>query len=331
MKARLINYWDSFRGSFWFRPVIMSVSALLFAFGLNSVDSIASGQISRYAPWLETTPSAARSALSSIAGAMIPLAGVIFSITVVTVSMASSQYGSRLLRCFMQDSIADFVMGAFVGTALFSLVTLRSVRDVADVPDPFTPHISTAVSMLLGLMCVALLIYFIHDVAVSIQAPKVVQALSQELNDPLTAMNCIDRLSAALARMTLREIPCHDIRDDDGRLLVSGPLITCDQVIHDAFRQIRQYGASRADVAIRIIEALHAIAENATRKADLIAVSEEAHAVRAQFFNASPQLIDARDFQRRFATLLEKLGSHADAGEWGVSNAGSMPEKMSAS
>ncbi|HAH45056.1 MAG TPA: DUF2254 domain-containing protein, partial [Planctomycetaceae bacterium] len=100
MRARLENLWDSFRTSFWFVPTIMALMAILLAYGTNQLDSLLIHS-ERSLSWFTTTAPAARSTLSSVAGATIALAGVVFSITIVSLSIASSQYGSRLVRNVM--------------------------------------------------------------------------------------------------------------------------------------------------------------------------------------------------------------------------------------
>ncbi|QDU09813.1 DUF2254 domain-containing protein [Gimesia aquarii] len=187
MKARLINIWDSFRSSFWFIPTLMALLAIALAEGTNQIDQLLASS-HHTIEFLSTTALAARSTLSSVAGATIALAGVVFSITVVTLSIASSQYGSRLVRNVMTDSIADIVIGQYVGTSLYCLLILRTVRDPDYSSTPFTPHVGTAVGLALGLICMGMLIWFIHHVATAIQAPKLIEAVSKDLN------STIDRL-----------------------------------------------------------------------------------------------------------------------------------------
>jgi uncharacterized membrane protein len=62
--------------------------------------------------------------LSAIAGSMITVAGVVFSITIVALSLASSQYSSRVLRHFMRDRITQTVLGVFVGVFDYCMAIL---------------------------------------------------------------------------------------------------------------------------------------------------------------------------------------------------------------
>lgn len=187
MRARLVNLWDSFRSSFWFVPSIMALLAIALAQGTCQLDELIS-TTDRQFEWFSTTAEAARSTLSSVAGATIALAGVVFSITVLTLSIASSQFGSRLVRNVMSDSIADLVIGQYVGTSLYCLLVLQTVREGKDGTEAFTPQIGTGVGLILGLICMGMLILFIHHVATSMQAPTIITAVSRDLD------SAVDRL-----------------------------------------------------------------------------------------------------------------------------------------
>ncbi|WP_417389798.1 DUF2254 domain-containing protein [Gimesia sp.] len=187
MRARLENLWDSFRTSFWFVPTIMALMAILLAYGTNQLDNLLIHS-ERSLSWFTTTAPAARSTLSSVAGATIALAGVVFSITIVSLSIASSQYGSRLVRNVMGASIADLVIGQYVGTSLYCLLVLQNVREAHGDSPGFTPQVGTSVGLLLGLISMGMLIWFIHHVATAIQAPTIITEVSHDLEE------AIDRL-----------------------------------------------------------------------------------------------------------------------------------------
>lgn len=181
MRARLANLWDSFRSSFWFVPSIMSLFAIALAMGTCQLDEMIASS-NRELSWFSTTAEAARSTLSSVAGATIALAGVVFSITVLTLSIASSQFGSRLVRNVMSDSIADLVIGQYVGTSLYCMLVLQTVREGKNGTDVFTPQLGTAVGLILGLICMGMLILFIHHVATAMQAPTIITAVARDLD-----------------------------------------------------------------------------------------------------------------------------------------------------
>lgn len=187
MRARLENLWDSFRTSFWFVPTIMAFMAILLAIGTNQLDSLLASS-DRKLSWFSTTAPASRSTLSAVAGATIALAGVVFSITIVTLSIASSQYGSRLVRNVMGASIADLVIGQYIGTSLYCMLVLQNVREAHGDSPAFTPQVGTAVGLMLGLISMGMLIWFIHHVATAIQAPTIILEVSRDLNEAINRL-----------------------------------------------------------------------------------------------------------------------------------------------
>lgn len=97
---------------------------------------------------------------------------MVFSITIVTLTLASGQFGSRLLRTFIRERGNQIVLGVLIATFLYSLLVLRSVRGTGDAE--FVPYLSVTVAVGLAIASVGVLIYFIHHVSVAIQADEVV-------------------------------------------------------------------------------------------------------------------------------------------------------------
>jgi len=126
-------------------------------------------------------PEGARAVLSVVAGSVMSTAGVTFSITIAALSLASAQLGPRLLQRFMRDTGNQVVLGTFIAAFVFCLLVLRTVRG-ADEGGRFVPAISVTAGVGLGLASLGVLIYFIHHVALSIQAPVVVASVGAELS-----------------------------------------------------------------------------------------------------------------------------------------------------
>jgi len=119
--------------------------------------------------------------LGTVAGSMIAIAGTVFSMTLVALSLASSQLGPRLLRNFMRDTANQVVLGTFVATFVYCLLVLRTIRRADEVA--FVPHLSVSIGVLLAMVSIGVLIYFIHHVSVSIQADEVVARVGREMNE----------------------------------------------------------------------------------------------------------------------------------------------------
>jgi uncharacterized membrane protein len=119
--------------------------------------------------------------LGTVAGSMIAIAGTVFSMTLVALSLASSQLGPRLLRNFMRETTNQVVLGTFVATFVYCLLVLRTIRRADE--GAFVPHLSVSIGVLLAVVSIGVLIYFIHHISVSIQADQVVARVGRELVD----------------------------------------------------------------------------------------------------------------------------------------------------
>ena len=188
MSVRLGRLWEGLRSSYWFLPSVMALGAVALAFGMIQVDKLSQGGAIEQLGWIYTGgPDGARAVLSVVAGSVMSTAGVTFSITIAALSLASSQFGPRLLSNFMRDTGNQVVLGTFLATFIYCLLVLRTVVG-GDEAGRFVPNYSVTLGVALGLASLGVLIFFIHHVAVSIQAPNIVAEVGQELH------HSIDRL-----------------------------------------------------------------------------------------------------------------------------------------
>jgi uncharacterized membrane protein len=182
MRTQVEHVLDLLRTSFWFVPALFAVGALTLALTLVWVDSTVSTCDSRLLGWLCTIDSqGAGQLLVAIGGSMLTVAGVVFSITIVALSMASAQFGPRLLRNYMRDRGNQIVLGIFIADFVYCLMVLRYVR--SEGADPFVPFIAVNFSIVLALVSLGVLIYFFHHVSSTIQADHVVASLGHELTE----------------------------------------------------------------------------------------------------------------------------------------------------
>ena len=124
--------------------------------------------------------SGARNVLATIASSTITVAGVVFSITIVTLTLASSQFGPRLLRNFMNDRGTELVLGVFVATFLYCLLVLRAIRGTDQVT--VVPFLSVTCGVVLAVASVGFLIFFIHHISTSIIAENVIGRVAADLH-----------------------------------------------------------------------------------------------------------------------------------------------------
>jgi len=390
----------------------MAIAAVLLAFTSIALDEPVTNWLLR--TWgLTFTGGAegASSVLGIIAGSMITIAGVVFSMTLVALSLATSQLGPRLLRTFLRDTTTQVVLGTFVATFLYCLLVLLNIRREEEIA--FVPHLSITLGVVFAVASVGVFIYFIHHVSVSMQANEIVARVSNELiagidqlfpehigrgspqiqelppdadfldaferearpipastdgyiqfidtdtllnlameknvvirlekvpghyvvagcplilvwpgkkvadltsdqvnsafamgsqrsagqdiefaatqlveialralstgvNDPFTAITCVDHLASALSRLAMRDIPSPYRYDSKDQLRVIAPGATFREVADVAFNQIRQASRSSPAVTIRLLEMIAVVARFAHRPEEQAALLKHAEMI----------------------------------------------------
>ncbi len=165
------------RSSLWFVPALLVLTAVGLAVVLTRVDPLLSGSLARFVPsYLRASYDGSREVLSAIASSMITVAGVVFSITVVALALASQQFTPRVLRNFMRDRGTQVVLGVFVGVFSYCVVALLLMSE-ANPPRLVSLAAVVLVLVLVGLGC---LIYFIHHIAQLIQVSQITAAIRAE-------------------------------------------------------------------------------------------------------------------------------------------------------
>jgi uncharacterized membrane protein len=180
------------RSTYWFFPALLTVGAILLSALLIAIDRNAAD-----APvWLGWAygggAEGARALLSAVAGSMITVVSVTFSVMVVALTVSSQHFGPRLLRSFMRDRPAQVVLGTFTGTFAYCLMVLRTVQgDGGDLYERFIPHVAVSGAVVLALISVGALIYYVHHIAMSMQVTEITRRIGHELE------HAIDRLYPA--------------------------------------------------------------------------------------------------------------------------------------
>ncbi|MBC7499233.1 MAG: DUF2254 domain-containing protein [Herminiimonas sp.] len=445
MKTMLLKYWDQLRSGFWFVPTAMATLAVILAFSAVALDEAVTED------WLDSLgwsysggAEGASLLLGTVAGSMIAIAGTVFSMTLVALSLASSQLGPRLLRNFMRDTANQVVLGTFVATFVYCLLVLRTIRRVDEVA--FVPHLAVSIGVLLAIVSIGVLIYFIHHVSVSIQADSVVaqvcreltegidrlfpshlgvpgseasrapiraslpagfareavpvgapedgylqlidadalmtlateedlllrlerrpghylvkgqamvmvwpgsrvteslvvkvnaafafgdqrsavqdvefsfhqlveiavRALSPGINDPFTAIACVDRLGSTLCRLAQRDIPSPHRFDPQGRLRLVAPSSTFAGIVDAAFNQIRQCARSNPAVAIRMLDAIVQIAGHVQCGPDASCLQRHADMIIRGAREAVPEADDRFAVEARYTAASQALSEFHD-------------------
>lgn len=441
MRIQGFKTWERAHSSFWFIPALMASGAMLLAVITVALDTeVTDWMAHNWGLTFTGGAEGASSLLGAIAGSMITIAGVVFSMTLVALSLASSQLGPRLLRSFMRDTTTQMVLGTFVATFLYCLLVLRTVRRTDEII--FVPHLSVSLGVLFAVVSVGVLIFFIHHVSVSIQANEIVarvgkeliadierlfpedigreapatstqprnaefldrferearpikssrdgylqfvdgdalmalamqddlvirllqrpghyvvasrplalawpasrlsdsliervnaafalgnqrtsgqdiefavnqlveiavRALSPGVNDPFTAVTCVDHLGSALCRLAQRDMPSPYRYDSEDQLRIIAPVFTFADVTNAAFNQIRQYGRSSTAATIRLLETIAITAEMVNCPEDRATLLRHATMI-ARGADGLPEDEDRREVEERYQSVKQLLSA----------------------
>ena len=171
--------WIYLRSSFWFTPSLIVAGSIALAISLINADSVMSNEMLTNWPRLfGAGAEGSRQMLSTIASSMMTVVGVTFSMTLVTLALASSQYTSRVLGNFMRSPITQVALGIFAGIFTYCLIVLRVIRGGGEAA--FVPSLAVLVGVVLALVGIGVLILFIHHIATSIQASNIICSVADE-------------------------------------------------------------------------------------------------------------------------------------------------------
>lgn len=188
MKNQLLRILDKLRTSFWVIPLLCVLSAMGLAYLTYFLDMVAIPSdyhifpVFLYFNELDNI----RGVLSVVASSILGVTGVLFSVTITSLTLASQQYGPRLLRNFMQDRFNQTVLGLFIATFLYSIALLQftSSMEIENIK----PIISMSTLLALVVIDLLALVYFIHHISVSIQANSIINTVNSELRLCLNRM-----------------------------------------------------------------------------------------------------------------------------------------------
>jgi uncharacterized membrane protein len=182
----LAGHWraEVLRTNLWLVPGLEVLGALaLFAVTLSFDRAAYYGHVGLPSWAISGSADAARQVLTTLAAAIITVVGVVFSIILVTLTLASTQFGPRMLRTFIRDRGTQLTLGTFVATFVYAVLALVSIG-----PGPrgvFVPHVSVTTTLALMVADLGVLIYFIHHTATSIQLPNVIASIAREVSEAI--------------------------------------------------------------------------------------------------------------------------------------------------
>jgi uncharacterized membrane protein len=188
MPHRLRLLRDHLLGTLWFVPSVLVAASLALAVGMVELSARVDAEaLARWPRVFGAEPGSSRAILSAIASGMITVAGLSFSLTMVAVTQASTQYTPRVLRNFMADRANQLVLGTFVGIFAYCLVVLRTIRSDEEGLR-FVPSLAVVLGIALAIVGIGVLIYFVHHIASTLQASSLVARVARETTAAIDAL-----------------------------------------------------------------------------------------------------------------------------------------------
>ncbi len=199
--------------NFWLIPTMEVLAAVALFWGTLEVDRAAYHHEITLPAWVEAgSADTAREILLAVAAAIMTVIGINFSVTIVTLTLASTQFGPRMLRNFIRDRGTQLTLGTFVATAVYCVLVLLAIGPGEN--GEFVPHFSVSMVFALVLVDLAVLIYFLHHIAIAIQLPFVIASIARDL--------------ARYLRVRRPDIPMRRPSDPDDGDEISGLIATIE-------------------------------------------------------------------------------------------------------
>lgn len=197
LPVRLRALWRDLQDSLWLLPTLGVVAAIVLAQVLVAVPATWTSRLPGLLAY-SGSPDGARTILGELAGATFTVVGVVFSLTVVALQMAASQFTPRILRTFLKDRSVQLVLSGMIGSGVFHVTVLRHVR-TPDEGVSFVPDVAVSAALLLALLAVGLLVHFLHHLTSQLRVDVAMSGIRRQ------TLHLVEGL--ALSRETLPDGP----------------------------------------------------------------------------------------------------------------------------
>ncbi len=182
-------------GAFWTLPALGAVLAAALALLAVWLDRALGGT---FGLLFAGGPESARAMLAAVASSVLTFAALTFSITVVALQLASSQFSPRVLSSLLQDRWTQTSLAVFVGSFVFSLLVLREVRGGEN---SFVPGLAVGLALLLGLASIGTLVGFIHHMAQSLRVVTIIDRIHDQTRGAIEAWYADDDRGGGAGRL----------------------------------------------------------------------------------------------------------------------------------
>jgi len=172
---------ERLRASLFLVPTLAVAAAVVIAAVAIGIDSELDPSGADLPLGFTSTVESARALLGTIAGATITFAGIAFSVSLLIIQQASSQYSPRVVHTLFRDPFNRRVMGLVVGTFTYCLLILRSVRTSLELGgDPVIPNLSVAIAVVLGIVTILAIVAFIDHSAHAMDISNILQDVEEQ-------------------------------------------------------------------------------------------------------------------------------------------------------
>ena len=158
----------------WVLPTLLVVTGVVASLGLSEIDKAAGYDLVPQS--VVGTATTAQQVLSLLAGAVLNLATVVLSLTLVAVQLAMGQFSPRIVRALQTDRRNQAAIGVFLGTFAYAMLAMRRIDDQEDQ----VPGLTVLVAYLLGLACLVGLLVYIHQVSRSLRVGGIIDLVGDE-------------------------------------------------------------------------------------------------------------------------------------------------------
>ncbi|MFN4037748.1 MAG: DUF2254 domain-containing protein [Erythrobacter sp.] len=256
MTARIRLFWLAVKSSYWFYPAAFAIGAFLLSAGTLCLDRTANTAWLAEIGVMELSgPDSASDILVLVSGAMLGVASTVFSITIAAVAYASGTYGPRLLNNFMEDRGNKISLAVFIGTFVFCVNVLRTIRhagakttgfdgQVLELAS-FVPNLSLLVAYALIVVAVGTLVYFLHHIPSSIRIHTVLEAIGERL---------IRDIKATYPDTPSAPAP---MRDAEGAAITAGDTGYVQSISFDTLATLAQVAGARITLDCRTGDFVH--------------------------------------------------------------------------
>lgn len=184
--VRLAWLREAVHDSLWVVPLLFVLGAVALALVMHQVDQ-ATSEGTRPSFAFVGEASGAQQVLSTIASSTMAFTGLVFSITVVALQLATQQFSPRVMRTFFRDTGTKVCLGVFVATFVYALLVLRTVRPPVDGTSGFIPGLSITVAFGLALTSLGTFVFYVNHITHSIRVVSIIEHVAAETRRAIRA------------------------------------------------------------------------------------------------------------------------------------------------